>query len=117
MKAVFLLYYSSPPSDNLLSVHGEIQSVFLGGNGKATWLMVRADDRDGRYYSLTGKVWPGMANLRKGDIIDITAWEQPSSRRRAPFVIPEYWIWQMSKGVEIIINPDNVRALQEKDNE
>lgn len=113
LKVVFLLFYSKTPSDiGLFSVHGEIQSVFLGGNGKATWFNVKDNNSEGRYYSFTGKVWPGMFNLKKGDIIDITAWEKPGSRDMQ--LRQEYWIWKLNRGSEIIVDPENVRALKEQ---
>lgn len=113
LKAVLLSVYSKTPSDiGLLSVHGEIQSMFLGGNGKATWLTVKNNEHENKYYSFSGKVWPGMFNLKKGDIIDITAWEKSGARdlqwRR------EYWIWKLGRGSEIIVNPEDVKAVKEQ---
>ncbi len=113
MKIVFALYLSSMGNSDLFSARGEITNIFLGGDGKVTYFDLRSSGSVERYHSFLGKVWPGMASLKKGEVVDVLAWEQ-GKPFEYPDPRPHYYIWKMTKGSEIIIRGDDIRVLKEK---
>ncbi len=98
-------------SSDLFTKEGTIENIYIGGKGRQTYIDVQSSGNVDRYRSLLGKIWPGMSNLKEGDKISVTAWEQgQAGEYREPY--PIYYIWQLSKGSEVIIRAEDMSKLK-----
>jgi hypothetical protein len=113
IKICFALWTSSMASSALFSIHGKISEIYIGGEGRQSYVELEPDGKVNQYKSFLGQVWPGMTTLKKGDLVDITAWEQGQAGEpayRDPY--PHYYIWQLTKGRDVIIRGDDISKLK-----
>ena len=116
MKICFALWTSSMASSDLFTVHGKIVGIYIGGDGRETYIDLESAGNVNRYKSSLGRAWPGMTSLKKGDLIDITAWEQGQAGEYNDSY-PHYYIWQLTRGNEVIVRGDDVNKVKrESDN-
>ncbi len=104
IKICFALWTSSMASSDLFTVHGKISKIYIGGAGRQSYIELELGGKVNQYKSFLGQVWPGMTTLKKGDLVDITAWEQGQAGEpayRDPY--PHFYIWQLNKGNEAIM--------------
>jgi hypothetical protein len=72
-KIVYMYATHHPSKEDLFFVKGVVHKVHLGGQGTLTYFIVESNGQVNRYSSYYGKVWPGMENIVKGDIVSILA--------------------------------------------
>ncbi len=109
-KAVYLYASQHPLKEELLSVHGIIKDVHLGGQGKATTLQIESEHGTHRYFSYYGKVWPGMERIQAGDQVDLLA-ERNRLNKFELITGKRYYIWELIHRQQIIINYEDVRDM------
>jgi hypothetical protein len=109
-KGVFFYANQHPPKEDLLSVHGLIREVRLGGSGKATTLQIESEYGTHRYSSYYGKVWPGMERIRPGDQVDLLA-EKNRLNRNEIIEGKCYYIWELKHRDQIIFDYEDVHQL------
>lgn len=110
VKGVFLYENKHPLKEELLSIHGTVKDVRLGGQGNATTLHVESVHGTNRYSSFYGIVWPGMERIQLGDPIDLLA-ERNKLNKNELITGKRYYIWELIYGQEIIISYEDVRKL------
>lgn len=99
-----------PLKEELLSVHGIIRDVHLGGQGKATRLQIESKYGTHRYSSYYGKVWPGMERIQPGDRVDLLA--EGDRLNKYEFIVGKrYYIWELVHRNQIVINCEDVREM------
>ena len=97
-------FYASrhPPKEKLLSIHGIIRDVRLGGQGKATTLQIESEYGTHRYSSYYGMVWPGMERIQSGDRVDLLV--ERNRLNKSEFIDGKrYYIWELKHKDQIII--------------
>jgi len=109
-KGVALYASQHPPKDQLLSVHGIVREMHLGGDGKSTSLKIESDAGTYRYSSYYGKVWPGMKLLQAGDQVDLLA-EKKRLNRNELIEGKSYYLWELVYRRQIIIPYETVREM------
>lgn len=110
-------FYASqhPPKEELLSVHGVVKGVHLGGDGKATRLRIESEYGTHRYSSYYGKVWPGMERIQPGDQVDLLA-ERNRLKRNELVEGRSYYIWELIHRQQIIIKYEDIlKMVQSKE--
>ncbi len=105
-------YYESqhPLKEELLSVHGIVKNVRLGGQGKATSLQIKSEYGTHRFSSYYGKVWPGMERIQRGDRVDLLA-ERNRLNKNEFIAGKRYYAWELIHRNQIIINYEDVLNL------
>ena len=102
-----------PSKEELLSIHGIIKEVYLGGQGKATTLEIESRYGTHCYSSYYGKVWPGMERIQSGDQVDLLA-ERNRLNKNEFIEGKRYYIWELNHEGQIIINYENVLELVQR---
>ena len=110
--AKIVYFYASqyPLKEELLSVHGIIKDVQLGGQGKATILQIKSEYGTHRYWSYYGKVWPGMERIQSGDRVDLLA-ERNRLNKNEFIEGKRFYIWELAHQNQIIINYEDIREM------
>ncbi|NOR65059.1 MAG: hypothetical protein GQ468_03480, partial [Candidatus Scalindua sp.] len=93
-KGVSFYANQHPLKEELLSVHGTIKDVRLGGLGKATSLQIKSEHGTHRYSSYYGKVWQGMERIQSGDRVDLLA-ERNRLNKNEFIAGKRYYIWEL----------------------
>ncbi|MHC4308088.1 MAG: hypothetical protein ACYSR7_05645 [Planctomycetota bacterium] len=109
-KGVSFYANQHPLKEELLSVHGIIKDVRLGGQGKATSLQIKSEHGTHRYSSYYGKVWRGMERIQSEDRVDLLA-ERNRLNKNEFIAGKRYYIWELIHRNQIIINYEDVRKM------
>jgi len=110
VKGVFLYENQHPLKEELLSIHGIVKEVCLGGQGNATTLRVESEYGTNRYLSYYGIVWPGMERIQLGDPVDLLV-ERDKLNKNELIGGKRYYIWELIHGQEIVISYESVRGI------
>jgi hypothetical protein len=109
-KMIFLFDSSHPLKEDLLPIQGSVYEVKLGGNGSATYLMVKSKFGTHRYSSYYGKVWPGMELIRVNHRVDLLA-EKDKLNKSELFTGNCFYIWELIHRDKRIIRYEDVRMM------
>ncbi|MHC4270165.1 MAG: hypothetical protein ACYSWS_09030 [Planctomycetota bacterium] len=109
-KGVYFYESQHPVKEELLSVHGSVRNVRLGGQGKATRMLIESKHGAHRYSSYYGKVWPGMERIQVGDTVDVLA-EKDRLNRNEFINGKRYYIWELIHQQQIIITYEDVKKV------
>ena len=109
-KLVYFFASNHPPKEDLTRIQGVVQNVRLGGEGRAAYLMVTSNSGTHRYSSYYGTVWPGMANIQKGDTVDLLA-EKNRLYQNALAAGKNYYIWELVHHGRTLIRYEDVQRL------
>jgi len=109
-KGVYFYESQHPLKEDLLSVHGIIRDVHLGGHGKATTLQIESKHGTHRYSSYYGKVWPGMERIQPGDQVDLLA-ERNKLNKNELIAGKQFYIWELTHRHHLIIRYEDVRDM------
>jgi len=111
IKICLVMWTSSMASSDLFTVHGKISAIYTGGSGRQSYIELEPGGKVNQYKSFLGQVWPGMTSLKKGDLVDITAWEQgQAGKYKDPY--PHFYIWHLTKGHDVIIRGEDISKLK-----
>ena len=114
-KLVYFVEASHPAKEKLLSVHGVVREVKIGGEGSSTYLKIESPAGTHRYSSYYGKDWPGMESIRAGDRVKLLV-EKNKLNKNELFSGKQYYIWELVHGDQVIIRYEDIRTLvQDKD--
>ncbi len=109
-KGVYFYESQHPVKEELLSVHGSVRNVRLGGKGKATRILIESKHGTHRYSSYYGKVWPGMERIQVGDTVDVLA-ERDRLNRNEFISGKHYYIWELIHQQQIIVTYEDVKKM------
>ena len=109
-KGVYFYEILHPIKEELLSVHGIVKDVRLGGQGNATTFQVESKYGTYHYSSYYGKVWPGMERILPGDRVDLLA-ERNKLSKNELITGKRYYIWELMHEHETIVDYEDVRRM------
>ncbi len=98
-KGVYFYERQHPVKEELLSVHGLVRNVRLGGQGKSTSLQIESKYGTHRYSSYCGKVWHGMKRIQHGNLVDLLAERNRLKKKRMGF-----------QKVAVVLNDKSIKA-------
>ncbi len=110
VKGVYLYESQHPLKEELLSVHGSVRNVRLGGQGKSTSLQIESKYGMHRYSSYYGTVWTGMERIQVGDVVDLFA-ERNRLNKNEFMQGKSFYIWELIHQNQILINYKDVRKM------
>lgn len=111
-KGVYFYVNQYPGKEDLLSVHGIVRDVSLGGDGRSTSMQIESEYGLHRYSSYYGKVWPGMDHIQTGDHVFLLA-ERNRLNKNEIFEGKRYYIWELIHQNQIIVNYEDMRVMVE----